>query len=73
MECKIFPVLKKDFSPGPAHFIDPTITYRGRDGTPHYSLYSRHKDFGKLWLAAIYVYAHGYTGQYHILARLICE
>ncbi|XP_065910752.1 ciliary microtubule associated protein 1A-like [Dysidea avara] len=38
-------IFKKDFSPGPAHFIDPTITRHGKDGTPQYSLYSRHKGF----------------------------
>lgn len=38
-------LLKKDVSPGPVHFIESAMTYRGRDGTPHYSLYSRHKDF----------------------------
>lgn len=43
-----FLVLKKDVSPGPVHFIDSSITYRGKDGTPQYSLHSRHKDFGKL-------------------------
>ena len=46
-------VLKKDVSPGPAHFIDSAITYRGKDGTPQYSLYSRHKDFGKLAIVCI--------------------
>lgn len=35
---------KKDFGPGPAHAIDPTITHHGPDGNPHYSLASRHKE-----------------------------
>lgn len=37
-------IFKKDFSPGPVHFIDPSVTFRGVDGTPHFSLYSRHKE-----------------------------
>ena len=37
-------VFKKDFGPGPAHFIDPSITKTGVDGTPRYSLSSRHKE-----------------------------
>ena len=37
-------VFKKTIGPGPAHAIDPTITHRGKDGTPHYSLSSRHKE-----------------------------
>ena len=37
-------VFKKTIGPGPAHAIDPTITNKGKDGTPHYSLSSRHKE-----------------------------
>ncbi len=33
-----------DCSPGPAHFPDAKIYRDGRDGTPHYSLYSRNRD-----------------------------
>ena len=39
-----FAVFKKTIGPGPAHAIDPTITNKGKDGTPHYSLSSRHKE-----------------------------
>ena len=50
-------VFKKTIGPGPAHAIDPTITNKGKDGTPHYSLSSYHKEFvpfntpglGDLW------------------------
>ena len=38
----------KTDSPGPCHFIDPTVTRSGKDGTPHYSLYARSKDLCKL-------------------------
>lgn len=34
---------RKDFGPGPSHFLDPMTTRHGRDGTPHYSLFSRNK------------------------------
>lgn len=44
IDCIFLTVFKKDFGPGPAHAIDPTVTYRGKDGTPHYSLSSRHKE-----------------------------
>ncbi len=37
-------VFRKNIGPGPAHALDPTFTRHGRDGTPHYSLYSRHKE-----------------------------
>ena len=37
-------VFKKTIGPGPAHAIDPTITNKGKDGTPHYSLSPRHKE-----------------------------
>jgi hypothetical protein len=37
-------VFKKDVGPGPAHAIDPAMTNHGRDGNPHYSLASRHKE-----------------------------
>lgn len=37
----------KSDTPGPAYFIDSTMTRTGKDGTPHYSLYGRHKDLGK--------------------------
>ena len=40
-QCEVF---KKTVGPGPAHAIDPTVTHRGKDGTPHYSLSSRHKE-----------------------------
>ena len=39
-----FLVIKKQIGPGPAHLIDPVMTRYGRDGTPHYSLHSRHKE-----------------------------
>lgn len=39
-----FAVFRRDFGPGPSHAIDPAITHRGHDGTPHYSLSSRHKE-----------------------------
>jgi hypothetical protein len=42
--CHFFAVFKKTIGPGPAHAIDPTITSKGKDGTPHYSLSSRHKE-----------------------------
>ena len=53
-QCEVF---KKTVGPGPAHAIDPTVTHRGKDGTPHYSLSSRHKELmpfntpraGHLW------------------------
>jgi hypothetical protein len=34
----------KSETPGPGYAIDPTITRKGKDGTPSYSLYGRHKD-----------------------------
>lgn len=34
----------KDWSPGPAYYIDPRITRTGMDGTPEYSLLARQKD-----------------------------
>ena len=37
-------IFKKTIGPGPTHAIDPTITNKGKDGTPHYSLSSRHKE-----------------------------
>ena len=37
-------VFKKTIGPGPAHAIDPSITHKGKDGTPQYSLASRHKE-----------------------------
>jgi hypothetical protein len=37
-------VFKKTIGPGPAHAIDPTITSKGKDGIPHYSLSSQHKE-----------------------------
>lgn len=37
-------VFRKDFGPGPSHLLEPSITKRGKDGTPHYSLYGRHKE-----------------------------
>ena len=37
-------VFRKDCSPGPAHAIDPSVTYRGKDGAPQYSLSARHKE-----------------------------
>jgi hypothetical protein len=33
-----------DCSPGPVHYPDVKYTRTGKDGTPHYSLYSRTKD-----------------------------
>lgn len=45
LKCwNVFVVFKKDIGPGPCHGIDPAITYRGHDGTPHYSLGYRHKE-----------------------------
>ena len=44
--CSLFRyyiVFRKDFGPGPSHFLDPMTTRHGRDGTPHYSLFSRNK------------------------------
>lgn len=38
----------KSDTPGPAYFIDSTMTRTGKDGTPHYSLYGRHKDLGRM-------------------------
>ncbi|XP_064390618.1 ciliary microtubule associated protein 1A-like [Halichondria panicea] len=35
---------KKDFGPGPAHFVDPSVTRSGPEGTPRYSIGSRHKE-----------------------------
>ena len=35
---------KDECSPGPAYYPNPKITREGRDGTPAYSLYSRHAD-----------------------------
>lgn len=35
---------KDECSPGPAYYPNPRITRSGRDGTPAYSLYSRHND-----------------------------
>ena len=36
-----FFAVKKTIGPGP---VDPSITNKGKDGTPHYSLFSRHKE-----------------------------
>ncbi|KAK6177877.1 hypothetical protein SNE40_012752 [Patella caerulea] len=33
-----------DCSPGPCYYPDPKISRGGKDGTPHYSLYSRNQD-----------------------------
>ncbi len=33
-----------DCSPGPVHYPDVTVTRRGKDGTPHFSLHSRPLD-----------------------------
>lgn len=38
------PMFKKDCSPGPGYFIDPTITKAGKDGTPSYSILGRQND-----------------------------
>lgn len=35
---------KDECSPGPTYYPNPRITRSGRDGTPAYSLYSRHTD-----------------------------
>ncbi|RNA25139.1 outer dense fiber 3-like [Brachionus plicatilis] len=35
---------KDECSPGPAYYPNPRITRSGKDGTPAYSLYSRHAD-----------------------------
>ena len=35
---------KDECSPGPTYYPNPRITRSGRDGTPAYSLYSRHAD-----------------------------
>lgn len=35
---------KDDCSPGPTYYPNPRITKEGKDGTPSYSLYSRHND-----------------------------
>jgi hypothetical protein len=35
---------KDECSPGPAYYPNPRITKEGKDGTPAYSLYSRHAD-----------------------------
>lgn len=35
---------KDECSPGPAYYPNPRITREGKDGTPAYSLYSRHAD-----------------------------
>ncbi len=40
----IYTVFKKDFGPGPAHFVDPSVTRSGPEGTPRYSIGSRHKE-----------------------------
>ena len=37
-------VFRHTIGPGPAHSIDSSQTRYGKDGTPHYSLYSRHKE-----------------------------
>ncbi|XP_046357125.1 outer dense fiber protein 3-like [Haliotis rufescens] len=37
---------KKECSPGPAYFINPSITRSGRDGTPAYSLLARQTYLG---------------------------
>ena len=39
-----------DCSPGPAHFVRPNITRKGRDGTPQYSLYGRHRAIKVIFL-----------------------
>ena len=36
-------IFSADCSPGPSHFVKPNITRKGRDGTPQYSLYGRHR------------------------------
>lgn len=40
-------VFVSGFSPGPAYAIDPTVTHKGKDGTPRYSISGRHKDLGE--------------------------
>ena len=35
---------RDDCSPGPCYYPNAKIYRDGNDGTPHYSLYSRHKD-----------------------------
>jgi hypothetical protein len=38
---------KDECSPGPAYYPNPKITKDGKDGTPAYSLYSRHNELNK--------------------------
>ena len=53
----IFCSIQEDYWSRPAHAIDPTITNKGKDGTPHYSsLFSsqgahslQHPRTGDLW------------------------
>lgn len=40
-------MFKKDCSPGPGYFIEPTVTKVGKDGTPIYSILGRQKDPSK--------------------------
>lgn len=37
-------VFKNDLGPGPSHFLDPAVTRSGPEGTPRYSIGSRHKE-----------------------------
>ena len=37
-------MFRKDGSPGPGYFVDPTISRFGRDGNPSYSILGRQKD-----------------------------
>ena len=36
--------MTSDVSPGPIHALNSNYTRRGKDGTPHYSLFSRPAD-----------------------------
>lgn len=47
----------KDISPGPAHFINPTITRVGKDGTPAYSILGRQKDPNTFVTPSPYAYS----------------
>jgi len=40
-------LFKKPDGPGPSHYINPTITRTGKDGTPHYSLQGRARDLSQ--------------------------
>ncbi|XP_033108860.1 outer dense fiber protein 3-like [Anneissia japonica] len=50
-------MFKKDNSPGPAYFINPTVTRHGQDGTPAYSILGRQRDPNSFVTPSPYAYS----------------